>query len=225
MPRASGFRDLAAPVGLAAVAGAANAAACWLQWPAAVPDSGDVFRWHLVPAGAAHGAVLAALALVGHRVLRGAPFAVRWLAGPIVGWLAGYLSWIPIAASIGAEHGPLGLVGWPFDGVQQALLAPFQGFGLVAALYYWSRLLREHNPGPAWAAQLAGVASGALGSLWFWIEMETWYLSLLHGAVWGLLASQSAGTSRNHSSARDRSTLPPLSTTPTRLPTTSRTLQ
>lgn len=223
MPRASWVRELTAPVALAAAAGAANAAACWLEWPVAVPDSGDVFRWHLVPAGALHGAVLAALALVGLRVLRGAPRAARVLAGPLVGWAAGYLSWIPIAASIGVERSALGILGWPFGGVEEALLAPLQSFGLVAGLYYWGLLLLERGPNPAWARRLAGIASGALGSLWFWIGMEAWYLSLLHGAVWGLLVSQSAGAERNHSRARDRSTLPPLKSTPTRLPSTPRT--
>lgn len=218
-------RELLKAVGLGAAAGAANAAACWLEWPVPVPDAGDVFRWHLVPAGAIHGAILVGLALVAFDALRHASGRLRILAAPMVGWAAGYLSWIPIAASIDTERSALSILGWPFDGFVGSLVAPWQGFGLVSWAFYWGLILLERGPASAWARGLAGVAAGALGSLWFWIGMEAWYLSLLHGAVWGLLVAQSAGASRNQPSASDRSTLPPLRITPTRLPSTSRTPQ
>jgi hypothetical protein len=34
---------------------------------------------------------------------------------------------------------------------------------------------------------LLASASGALGSLWWWIEWEFAYFSLIHGAIWGVL--------------------------------------
>ncbi len=182
MPDGASLRNASLSVAGGALAGALNAAACWTGWPVAIPDA--EFAWHILPAGGIHGAVLVMVALVVRLTLRRAPRAVSWLAGPVVGWLAGYLSWMPISLSIFADGNPLE---WPFDGSQNPLLGPWQMFGLVAWAWYWSMLL----PGSGRMRRvLGGVVAGAIGSAWFWSAMEVWYLCLLHGAVWGLLVGQ-----------------------------------
>lgn len=170
------------PVACGALAGALNAAACWADWPVAIPDA--EFAWHIVPAGAAHGAVLVATALLGRLAMCRAPRALAWSAGPVLGWLAGYVSWMPIFLSIDGGGSPLA---WPFGGWMEALLTPWQAFGFVAWAWYWSLLL----PGSGRTRRvLGGVVAGAIGSAWFWSAMQVWYLCLLHGAAWGLLVGQ-----------------------------------
>jgi hypothetical protein len=64
---------------------------------------------------------------------------------------------------------------------------PLQAFGLVALLYYAAlHRLASRSSGPLECALLAS-ASGFLGSLWWWIEIEAWYFSLIHGSIWGVL--------------------------------------
>jgi hypothetical protein len=164
--------------------GATNALLCYAEIPTAVKDSPE-FHWHVIPAGAIHGAVLAALAFGVALLLSSQTVPRRLAAGVPVAWLAGFASWIPLNRSAFDEPWPKSLT-WTFhDGLASSLLAPLQYFGFVALLYYaavtfW--LATEHRLGPHVAL---AVAAGTLGSLWWWIVFEPWYFSPLHGAIWG----------------------------------------
>ena len=123
--------------------------------------------------------------------LRNKRVALRLAAAAPLAWVAGYASWIPLNRSVYAESWSKSWV-WPFDqGWSAALYSPFPYFGLVAFAYYIFRCfwrgqnrLAEHL--------VAGVSAGILGSLWWWIAWETWYFSILHGALWGVLVGVGA---------------------------------
>jgi len=59
---------------------------------------------------------------------------------------------------------------------------------LVSLLYYRALTLgRQLRTPDLRTHQLIASACGVLGSLWFWLDSKPWYLSLLHGAIWGSL--------------------------------------
>jgi hypothetical protein len=163
--------------------GALNAWLCYARLP--VPAGGATFSWYVVPAGALHGAALAVAALAAARILRTSTMAVRFAAAPAVAWLAGYISWIPLNRFAVDEPWRESLT-WAWrQGWDLAILGPFQYFGLVSGLLYltlvfgWGRIRRA----VVW--WLAAIACGVLGSLWWWVAVEPWYLSPLHGSIWG----------------------------------------
>lgn len=182
-----------------ALGGGTNAWLCFARVPVPVKDN-PTFGWHLIPAGAIHGAVLAVVAfglgvLLSRRTLR-----ARLAAALPLAWLAGFASWIPLNRSAFDEPWSKSFA-WPlhqrWDG---ALLGPLQYFGFVALLYYaavafW--LTRESRLAPHIAS--ASVA-GILGSLWWWSAMEPWYLSVLHGAIWGACVGMGAWSSHRGAS-------------------------
>ena len=165
-----------------ALAGGVNAWLCYARWPVPAQEYSD-FGWHLVPAGAVHGAVLAPSAFLGSRWLRGLGWAKRLLVAVATGWVAGYVSWQPLRMSL---DGRLSWSTWPFDGPTSAwFIGPLQIFGLVACLY--CLVPPRWTPGTKAGASSLIVASvaGAVGSLWWWLAVGPWYLSLLHGTIWG----------------------------------------
>lgn len=162
--------------------GATNAWLCYAQLPVSV---GHDFRWHVVPAGAIHGGLLALGAFGLGMLLLNQTLGVRLLAAPLFAWFTGFASWIPLNRSVFNESWPKSLA-WPFQETwSTAALGPFMYFGLVALLYYLCVVLlygRRHSLG---VHVLLASTAGALGSLWWWIAWERWYLSVLHGSVWG----------------------------------------
>jgi hypothetical protein len=166
-----------------AAAGAMNAWLCYAGIPTTV-DSGSVFEWGLVPAGALHGAILAVGAVLAWQWSRQAHWPRILLTAYLGGWIAGYVSWQPLRTAIDSGWPP---DAWPFDaGWVSALFAPLQVFGFVTLIYVV--LLAKWSPGRSsrGANVLAASIAGIGGSLWWWISWERWYFSLLHGAIWGV---------------------------------------
>ena len=182
---------------LGGLGGALNAWWCYAGFPVSTED----FNAWIIPAGALHGALLAlatvfltALFLSGHRL-------VQILGIVAVGWLSGWLSYIPLELYIKMQ--PISFesnslwghivesVCWLFKGNRgDFYYMPYLCFGLVAVVYYLALgFIRLRN---IQATSLAffvavGCLSGTLGSLWWWILWKPWYFSLLHGVVWGSL--------------------------------------
>lgn len=148
--------------------------------------------WHVVPAGLAHGAILAIVAasVAWLAVDRGQ--TTRILSVPLAGWAGGLLSWVPLAYSLKLPPAPTPL--WP-----NLLWGPFFNFGLVSALavlgwavlrQLWTRRLVVH-------LAVASV-SAVLGSMWFWVAWASvdgfpfyWY-EIPHGVTWGCFVALAA---------------------------------
>jgi hypothetical protein len=180
--------------------GAINAALCYFRLPISIPMSPTPpthaieFLWHVIPAGAAHGALLAVGSVGCARLCWNLRFKMKLVGLLLTTWTVGWLSFIPLRVSVFHESWreaiawPLasGLAGW-FD----ALRAPITSFGLVAGIYY--ALL---GPGRQLTARarrwhlLMGAISGVLGSLYWWASFNRWPFALLHGAIWGALVGQ-----------------------------------
>lgn len=173
---------------LASAAGAAgggiNAALCYFRLPVPVEDSAATFQWHVIPAGAAHGGILAVAAVALGLTARRLGWPARIASGVAGGWLAGYLSWIPLHLSTLGEsliEAPL----WPFRNGLQAAWIPYAHFGAVVTLL--SLWLAGSAPFRRAAPQVAAAClAGALGSLWWWISWGPWYFAVIHGVLWGL---------------------------------------
>jgi len=186
--RASGAVKALFLVGwLGAAAGAANAWLCVSGIPEAVHDNPS-FGWPLVPAGALHGAMLGLIPVAGFLVASQWRATVRFLVAIPVGWLAGYLSWIPLCRWALDETWGKSLL-WPFldePGLGVAW-APFAYFGVASVLFFLCLCLWGSRQ--SWGAQAAcGTCAGVLGSLWFWSEFQPWYFAAIHGTIWGVLA-------------------------------------
>ncbi|SRR5713101_125660 len=178
--RVSSFFSIALLGGLA---GAINAWLCY----AGIPVSTNSFKWHVIPAGALHGAVLAVAAAGFASLLIGKALWVRLLAAPLVGWVTGYLSWIPLNRSVFDESW-LTSVSWQFhEEWTQAVFGTLLTFGLVALIYYLCLSLGGIFRRNLGSHLLYACAAGILGSLWWWIAWKPWYFSLIHGTVWGIL--------------------------------------
>ncbi len=176
------------------VGGLLNGALCYLRLPVPVQESGVTFQWHVVPAGMFHGAALAVCGAAGAELARGRSRAVRTLVSVLAGWVGGYLSWIPLNMSAFGQS-VLRSLAWPFTEGLQALWIPFFYFGIVAALLcaWLSRVAGRSGVG----AQMAATSlAGALGSLWWWVSWGPWYFSILHGAMWGVLAGSASWRTR-----------------------------
>jgi hypothetical protein len=164
-----------------ALGGALNAAhALWLM-------PGDL-HWHVVPAGLAHGGLLAAGSAWAAWLARDRPSGQRLLGIPLSGWCAGLLAWGPLSASLGFRFLP--------DPLWQLLWYPFFELGLVASIAYagWAVLGRLGSERLAVHVAIAVVA-GVVGSSWWWLEFEkgdAWKFFPLHGVVWGALVGAAA---------------------------------
>ena len=193
---------------LGGLGGAINAWLCYVRFPVPVMEPALVttaqpynFAWHVVPAGAVHGACLALVSIAVATILRHRSVSVRLLFWPLVGWSAGWLAWVPLEASLDESW-------WPLSDMVELnwglLVWPLQFFGLVGVLYYGVLNLHRGRNGASLPTHVRfGILSGVLGSLWFWIAIQPWYFSLLHGTIWGCLvgfgvwkSQQSPKTSR-----------------------------
>ena len=174
---------------LGGAGGAINALLCYLKFPV---DTGPhvPFPWHIIPAGGAHGALLAAIAAGCASAVWNQRAWMRWAAAPVVGWLSGWLSWIPLQLCLHPEVGINKAPLWPFVGnnFKETAWGLWQYFGLVGMLCFVGlQLLRRASPARRRPFLAVGIISGCLGSLWWWIEMKPWYFSLIHGTIWGSL--------------------------------------
>ncbi len=179
---------------LGASAGAVNGWLCLAGIPEPVHDN-PTFRWVIVPGGAIHGAVLVLIPVVAAATLAAWRLTFRVLMAPLVGWIAGYASWIPLH-HWAIDETWLKSVVWPWSqggGWTAAAWLPFPHFGLVAVIYFLALVVQGSRRGPVLTAA-AVVCAGVLGSLWWWIEFEPWYFAAIHGTVWGLLVGW--GTSK-----------------------------
>jgi hypothetical protein len=178
-----------------ALAGATNAWLCYARLPEPVGGNPG-FEWHLIPAGAVHGGLLAVAAFGLGRRMAKRSLALRLSAAPVLAWVAGVVSFIPLDLSAFGESWSRSLT-WPFhEGWAGALVVPCMYFGLVAGAYYLSLALFCRSGGSLRVHVLCACAGGILGSLWWWISSEPWYFSLLHGAIWGALVGTGAWTVR-----------------------------
>ena len=184
-----------------ALGGATNAWLCYAQLPVAAAGNAS-FAWHVVPAGAVHGGLLAVFAFGVYGLFSKRSLGTRLLVALPLAWIAGVASWIPLNRSAFDEPWSKSLT-WPFhESWSAAVVAPFQYFGLVAGLYYLLLALCCSRQRSLGAHLLYGIASGALGSLWWWISAEPWYFSLLHGAIWGTLVGIGAWAASRTSATR-----------------------
>lgn len=168
------------------LAGGVNATLCYLRLPVPIEESAVNLHWHVIPAGWAHGALLALVAVAASEFARRRRSALMWCAVPFVAWLGGYLAWIPLDLSVSGRSVAQSLA-WPAEGqpeVISILWTPLPYFGAVAGLLYFC-LLRAGSVTPRWVLILGASASGILGSLWWWVEWGPWYFSLIHGTMWG----------------------------------------
>ena len=175
---------------LGGLGGAINAALCYMEWPVPVGEGmfAPIFHWHIIPAGALHGSVLVLMAVAFARMLYRRSLPLRLCGAGVAGWLAGWLSWIPLSVSFGEDSFEMTWrTFWPFTSLSE-IWQSFEVFGLVTACYCMSLCIRDAQfRGPRFYHLLRGIVSGVAGSLWFWVHSERWYFSLIHGAIWGSL--------------------------------------
>jgi hypothetical protein len=165
--------------------GAVNATLCYFEWPTGISNAD--FHWHIIPTGFLHGSVLALLAFVAGVNARQLKALKRWALALPVGWLAGYIAWIPLHMSAFDRPASSALM-WPIadtEGWFAVIVSPIAYLGGVAVLLYLWVVERPRRS--VLANVMASSVAGMLGSLWFWIIFETWYLSLVHGLIWGSL--------------------------------------
>ena len=169
-----------------AVGGAINAWLCLAEIPVPVAGNFD-FKGTIVPGGALHGAVLAVVAVGAALETSARPPLVRLLLAAPLGWLAGYLSWVPLHRWAAGESWRNSVL-WPWQDVRPWAFAwkAFAHFGLVAVIYFLCFSCGGLRQGKA-RNIVFGVSAGVLGSLWWWVEFGPWYFALLHGTVWGVL--------------------------------------
>lgn len=180
-----------------AMAGAVNAWLCYAGLPVPVIErNSSNFEWHVIPAGAVHGGVLAALVFGAAILASTRPIAFRMGAALPLGWLVGYISWIPLSRSALDRSWPESFFWALEDQDWTQVFAPFAYFGLVAVFYYVWLTARGLKTVHAWENVAGACAAGTLGSLWFWLIYEHWYFCVLHGVIWGVLVGLGAGGDR-----------------------------
>lgn len=194
------------PTLFGALGGFLNALLLLLQIPEKVVD----FRPVILGCGAFHGAVLAACAILGANVACRYR-RLRWPACLLAGHIGGWISWIPTHHLI-ADHPLIKSALWPFTigNALDAAWRPFQYFGLVALLLAAALSLatpsRRRSP---WTMRALAIASGILGSFWFWALMRAHislgYMAALHGTLWGLLVGAAISWRTNPQTERTHS--------------------
>jgi hypothetical protein len=97
-----------------ALGGATNAWLCYAQLPVAAGGYMS-FAWHVIPAGAVHGALLAAIEFGVGGLHSKRPVVAKFLAALPVGWISGVVSWILLLRSVFGESWAKSLT-WFFPG-------------------------------------------------------------------------------------------------------------
>ena len=186
---------------LGGLGGAINAWLCYARLPVPVGEVNDpmTFAWPVIPLGFVHGSLLALIGIGVAFLLWKQKWFVRLIALPVVGWIAGWLSYIPLHVYIhrifGKSKEPLlkdllEACAWPFSFSEPEVVAfaPYMSFGLVGVgCFLLLNLCRQGTIKALWRHLLVGSVSGILGSLWWWIGYKPWYFSLIHGTIWGSL--------------------------------------
>jgi hypothetical protein len=195
----TGRRDASAILWRSTAAGAAagtmNAWLCYAGIPASI-DSGATFTWEVIPAGTAHGAILAACAVLAWQWSRHAVWPRILLTAYLGGWVAGYASWQPLRTAIDSAWRP---DAWPFDaGWVAAFVGPLQAFGFVTLIYIVVLARWVARSSSTSAHLLAASIAGIGGSAWWWVSWERWYFSLLHGGIWGVAVGLAAWSALRH---------------------------
>ena len=167
---------------LGGVGGAINAWLCYAKFPVPIGED-PALSWHAIPAGGVHGSLLALVCVGLPVLLENERLLIRLIGVPLVGWCAGFISWIPLNASLGFGWSHYVERGWDI------LWWPFPYFGLVGVVYALLVLLAEefianHR---RIAYPIICSVSGVLGSLLWWMGWKPWWFAVLHGAIWGLL--------------------------------------
>ena len=186
---------------LGATAGATNAWLCLSRIPEPVHHNPD-FDWLLVPGGALHGAILAVIPVASVMVVAAWRPIWKFLLAIPMGWVTGYMSWIPLHRWALDEPWRKSLL-WPFQADPGLAVAwvPFAYFGVVPVLLFL--MLCVYGARRSWGVQAAcATCAGVFGALWFWIEFQPWYFAVIHGTIWGLLVG--AGVHRANRSIRPR---------------------
>ncbi|MBI4354451.1 MAG: hypothetical protein HY595_04365 [Candidatus Omnitrophica bacterium] len=157
------------------------------------------FSWSIIPAGFCHGMVLAVVSVLGAVLFLKRAWGVRLVGLPVVGWLAGWWSGIPLWLHYFWTTPPIfkgEVAGMTWSKIVRAFIWPFGGgiwqpyfwFGLVGAAYYALLNLSQQLTSKRLMTHLMmGIISGILGSLWWWISSKMGYLSVVHGTIWGSL--------------------------------------
>lgn len=198
---------------LGGLGGAINAWLCYAKIPVPVSEHGD-FSWYIIPAGALHGSLLATITVGGVALLWNRKWRLRSVGPFLVGWVSGWLAFIPIYIYISWDSSGLSVWGpptervlkitdvfnsliWPIGYGQgedlwgrlwMPLAIPYAYFGLVGLAYSFSlNLWRQLSSRDLWSHLLVASGAGFLGSLWWWISYTPWWFSLLHGTIWGSL--------------------------------------
>ncbi len=183
---------------LGGIGGAINAWLCYVKFPVPAANSMS-FRGVVIPAGAAHGALLALVCIGMGTTLSYSNRLLRWMGPLLVGWVAGWLSYIPLQlfkiTAIPFNTPGLSIydilkaLTWPLQGLKvETVWMPYQFFGLVGVVYAGVLVLsRSCMKQRLLAHLLMGSLSGSLGSLWWWMTWKPWDFSFLHGTIWGSL--------------------------------------
>ena len=158
-------------------------AGCINAWHALSVFSENL-EWHIIPAGAVHGALLACLSLACAWWLMGQGAALRYILAPVAGYIVGYATYLPLCLSAGFDL-KIYLFPGETDGVMR-FAWPLCTFGCVAviACLGWGSL--RLLPSKHLLAHLAiGCAAGVIGSLWWWSGWEETWFAIPHGLLWG----------------------------------------
>lgn len=200
---------------LGGVGGLINGWLCYVKYPAAVVKI-ETFSWPIIPLGALHGALLAVISVGLACFFWKRRLFLRLIGLAVSGYLAGWVSFIPIHYYFVHIKSPLfsssspqkltlealiSLIFWPFSGSFKlaTFYVPYPYFGLVGSVYYFFLTLCSQLTCRRLSIHLLlGVSSGILGSLWWWISFKPWYFSLIHGTIWGMLVG--LGVWRIHAS-------------------------
>lgn len=110
----------------------------------------------------------------------------------IAGWVSGWLSWVSLGPTIDdhvSGKAFLDAFVQPFELKLESLWSPYSFFGCVGFVsYFFLNLCRQLVAKRLTVHLVIGGLSGFLGSLWFWTALtQQWYISLLHGTIWGSL--------------------------------------
>src|SRR4249920_2218638 len=81
-----------------ALGGTANAWLCYAKLPVPVKDD-PKFAWHVIPAGAFHGGVLAVAAFGAGVFFCSRSLRARLAVAVPLAWVAGFVAWIPLNRS------------------------------------------------------------------------------------------------------------------------------